>query len=52
MTWADVVVIGNRAIEKATLARHLRPEQMVIDLVNLEKPRRPDRAENYEGICW
>jgi GDP-mannose 6-dehydrogenase len=49
---AEVVVVGTRAVDRATLAGHLRPQQIVIDLVNLEKTRRADQAGEYQGICW
>jgi GDP-mannose 6-dehydrogenase len=48
---AEVVVIGTRGIARDQLQPHLRPDHVVIDLVNLEKLRRPASA-NYEGICW
>jgi GDP-mannose 6-dehydrogenase len=48
---ADVVVIGTRGIARDLLQAHLRPDHIVIDLVSLEKARRP-AAGNYEGICW
>ena len=38
---AEVVVIGTRGIERQKLESHLRPEHIVVDLVNLEKSRRP-----------
>jgi GDP-mannose 6-dehydrogenase len=46
----EVVVVGTK-IEKGELARLLTPEQIVIDLVNLDPARRP-QAASYEGICW
>jgi GDP-mannose 6-dehydrogenase len=49
---AEVVIIGNKSVDRDTLAKHLRPEQTVIDLVNLDKARRPDGVGAYEGICW
>src|SRR6201993_5130970 len=49
---ADVVVIGTRGIERKRLESHLRPEQVVVDLVNLEKARRPAAGKAYEGLCW
>jgi GDP-mannose 6-dehydrogenase len=49
---AEVVVIGTRAVDKATLLPELRKEQVVVDFVNLEKSRRPDEHAAYEGICW
>jgi hypothetical protein len=48
---AEVVVIGTRGIPREQLQAHLRSSHVVIDLVNLEKVRRPV-AGNYEGICW
>ena len=48
---AEVVVIGTRGIARDQLQAHLRPDHVVVDLVNLEKSRRPT-AGNYEGICW
>jgi len=48
---AEVVVIGTRGISRNQLQQHLRPDQVVIDLVNLEKSRRP-ALKQYEGICW
>src|SRR6201987_3403086 len=49
---AEVVVIGTRGIERKRLESHLRPEQVVVDLVNLEKARRPAAGKAYEGLCW
>ncbi|MGA8869206.1 MAG: nucleotide sugar dehydrogenase, partial [Candidatus Sulfotelmatobacter sp.] len=49
---AEVVVIGTRGLEKQGLQKHLRPEHIVIDLVNLEKARRTAAHEGYKGICW
>ena len=48
---AEVVVIANRGLARETLSGSLRPDQCVVDLVNLEKARRP-AAASYEGICW
>jgi GDP-mannose 6-dehydrogenase len=49
---AEVVVIGTRGIDRTTLASHIRPGQIVIDLVNLEKSRRVSNNGSYQGICW
>jgi len=49
---AEIVLVGTTAVEKETLAASLQPRQIVIDLANLEKARRPDGREGYEGICW
>jgi hypothetical protein len=35
-----------------SLLRSLKPEQIVIDLVNLEKLDRPEGSSFYQGICW
>lgn len=47
---AEVVVIATRGIDKHLLRQQISPEQVVIDLVNLEKARRLEG--NYTGICW
>lgn len=52
ITSCDVVVIGTRAVDSQTLAASLRKEQIVIDLINLEKSRRLSGENRYEGICW
>jgi GDP-mannose 6-dehydrogenase len=49
---AEVVILGNKSASKDQLDRHLRPEHIVIDLIHLDKTRRPDGAGKYEGICW
>jgi len=49
---AEVVVIGTRAIQRDELQKLLRPDHLVIDLVNLEKSRQPMMKWNYQGICW
>lgn len=46
---AEVVVVGNRDPEFASVPDRLRPDQQLIDLVRL----RPDGAgPQGEGICW
>ena len=46
---AEVVVIGNRDLEFATVPDRLRPDQRLIDLVRL----RPEGAgPRGEGVCW
>jgi GDP-mannose 6-dehydrogenase len=52
LKWGDVVIIGNKSAKKDVLTKYLRKDQIVIDLVNLDKVRRPDNASSYEGICW
>jgi GDP-mannose 6-dehydrogenase len=49
---AEVVIIGNKAVDKNELAKYLRANQPVIDLVNLDKGRRLSGTGMYEGICW
>ena len=49
---AEVVVLGNKSANNDVLANYLKPDQIVIDLVNLNKARRPANAGAYEGICW
>ncbi len=48
---AEILVIGTK-VDREPLLTYLRPEQLVIDLVNLEKSRRLDGQPFYEGICW
>jgi GDP-mannose 6-dehydrogenase len=49
---ADAVVIGSKAACSQELRSLLRPEQTIIDLVNLDRALRPQGAFRYEGICW
>ena len=49
---AEVVILGNKSASKEQLAKFLRPEQIVIDLVHLDPARRPKGVKTYEGICW
>ena len=49
---AEVVVIGTRGVAKDVLKPLLRPGQVVLDLVNLEKSRRLESDSSYAGICW
>src|ERR1700693_6047539 len=49
---AEAVVIGTRGMAVDELRRWLRPDQIVIDLVNLERGSRPATSGDYEGICW
>lgn len=49
---ADLILVGNRAAKKEMIEAHARADQKIIDLVNLERDRRPDAASSYEGICW
>ncbi len=49
---AEVVVIATRGVNQDELRRCLRPDHVVIDLVNLERGSRPAASGDYEGICW
>jgi len=49
---SDIVVLGTKAVCKNTLATQLRPDQILIDLVNIEKEHRCSDQRGYEGICW
>jgi GDP-mannose 6-dehydrogenase len=49
---AEVVILGNKSAGRDQLLRHLRPEQIVIDLIHLDPARRPQGAWSYDGICW
>lgn len=51
LQWADVVVIGNKSVQKDQLEHQLRRDQFVLDLVNLDKALRCSEGA-YEGICW
>jgi GDP-mannose 6-dehydrogenase len=52
MKSAEVVVIGTRLVDRESLLPHLKAEQVVIDLVNIEKSKRLEGHPFYEGICW
>jgi GDP-mannose 6-dehydrogenase len=49
---AEVVIIGNKSIKKELLTQYLQPNQIVLDLVNLDRANRPDKPASYQGICW
>lgn len=49
---SEVVVIGTHDLDARRLEDQLRPEHVVVDLVNLEKARRPQRERSYQGLCW
>ncbi len=48
---AEAIVLGTGAASKAEVESLLRPSQNLIDLVHLDRSRRPSGAA-YEGICW
>jgi GDP-mannose 6-dehydrogenase len=49
---AEVVVIATRGVDRETLQRNLRPDLVVVDLVNFDKAHRPAMGASYEGLCW
>jgi GDP-mannose 6-dehydrogenase len=49
---AEVVIIATRGLKADELIGLLRPDHVVIDLVNIERASRPTTSGNYEGICW
>jgi GDP-mannose 6-dehydrogenase len=49
---ADLIVIGTRDVDRDVLQNHTRADQIVIDLVNLEKDRRLESVAELAGICW
>jgi GDP-mannose 6-dehydrogenase len=49
---AEVVVIATRGLNREELRTGLRTDQIVIDLVNLDRGSRPTTPGEYEGICW
>ena len=49
---AEVVVVATRGVDRDTLRKALRKDQIVVDLVNLEKARRASAGGDYQGICW
>jgi GDP-mannose 6-dehydrogenase len=52
LSGAEVVILGNKSASKDRLAKRLTAGQIVIDLIHLDKTRRPEGATTYEGICW
>ena len=49
---AEVVILGNKSATREQLAQYLKPDQIVIDLIHLDRARRPEGISNYQGICW
>jgi GDP-mannose 6-dehydrogenase len=47
----DVVIIATK-VDTQQLSACLTPNQIVIDLVNLDRSRRPQTSASYEGVCW
>jgi GDP-mannose 6-dehydrogenase len=48
----EVVIVGTQGVDGNQLSNWLRPDQVVIDLVNLDPERRPRGAADYRAICW
>ena len=49
---AEVVVIGTRGLQREVLEKSIGKNQIVVDLVNVEKSRRAAFGAEYKGICW
>ncbi|HEX8814852.1 MAG TPA: nucleotide sugar dehydrogenase [Terriglobales bacterium] len=49
---AELIVIATRDVDREALQSHARADQIVIDLVNLEKARRLESVAELAGICW
>lgn len=49
---AEVIVLATTAVDHEALRARVRDDQVVIDLINLEKAKRPEIAGSYGGICW
>ena len=47
---SECIVIGNKDPEFATVPDRLRPDQVIVDLVRIDRNR--TSGNNYEGICW
>ncbi len=49
---AEVVLLGTNVVARERLAALLRSDQVLIDLVNLDRSRRPQVKAAYQGVCW
>lgn len=49
---ADLIVLGTSDIDMEAFVASVRDDQLVIDLVNLDKASRPELGGKYSGICW
>ncbi|MGA8493245.1 MAG: UDP-glucose/GDP-mannose dehydrogenase family protein [Terriglobales bacterium] len=52
VNYGEVIIVGNKAAKKEQLIQYLKPSQVVLDLVNLDRLQRPDQPAAYQGICW
>lgn len=50
VAFAEIIVIGNGSEEFTAVLNHIRPDQVVLDLVRIDPARTSD--EQYKGICW
>src|SRR5262249_48352150 len=50
--WGEVVVVSSKAVDRDKLCRFLKPDQVVIDFVNLDPQQRPQKPAYCQGICW
>lgn len=49
---SEIVVIGTNAMDQKTLCAALHPEQIVIDLVNAQRPVGLNGGTAFDGLCW
>ena len=49
---AEVVIIGTKSVDGKQLSSYLGPNQVVMDLINLDSSHRPESPASYQGICW
>jgi GDP-mannose 6-dehydrogenase len=49
---AEVLVVGTPDVDTRELENSARDDQVVIDLINLDKAKRPRFGGRYHGICW
>jgi len=50
--FSEVLLLGTKAATTERLAQFVRRDLIIIDLVNLDKDKRPHGHGQYEGICW
>ena len=50
LEFAQTIVIGNRADEFRGITERLRQDQVMVDLVRVDK--QASGKANYDGICW
>ena len=48
----EIVVIGTKLRSPQLLEQYLSPQQLVFDLVYLDRAKRPQGIASYQGICW